>query len=180
MGSKCDWYDYENQKAISLPPIGIECEVDHDGWHKTFIVGRSKCGSVVYECSEFDDIYSFDGNSSMFMFRPLDHDKHQIEIVSLDWLVDSGIDCEFSDDSMVDFIIGELDGISDSGSNVYCNKKHWFSQCRPRMNHPIVLTDEQRNSIPDYFNIKTSLLENGLSIVTFKGLKNGYKYEWEA
>lgn len=55
-----------------LPPAGVECEVKHKGeWHKTRIIGISSVGSVVYECGDFDEDYTYDGSSAKKCFRPI-------------------------------------------------------------------------------------------------------------
>lgn len=182
-----DWYDYENQSAISLPPVGVECEVNHRGdWHKTYIIGITKNNAAIYDCDEFDDRFVFDGNSKVNIFRPLDWNKNQVKTVSLDWLVGSGIDCEFICDELTK--IAWLIKIDDGKHIYYDDHNRDWKQCRPRENHPMVLTDEQVNLIPEGFDyelyavndrewVSLFLVEKGLNnIVTFKGLKGGWKY----
>lgn len=108
----------------------------------------------------------------------------KIETVSLDWLAGSGIDCDFCDDGE-SWIIDRLDGIFNQNIeykyvNTYSNCKY----CRPRQNQPMVLTDGQVKLIPEGFDYDSWCYSkrdcHGIFyIVTFKGLKDGYKYEWE-
>lgn len=45
-----EWWDYENDKALSFPPAGTECAINFMGtWTKTLIVGFGSDGSCIYE-----------------------------------------------------------------------------------------------------------------------------------
>lgn len=78
-----DWWDYEAQKAVALPPVGIECLAEYDTtknlWfraniyykNENCIVGRWLDGPK--ECRLFD--YEFSWKS----FRPLDHATRKAE-----------------------------------------------------------------------------------------------------
>lgn len=45
-----EWWDYENDKALSFPPAGTECAINFMGtWTKTLIIGFGSDGSCIYE-----------------------------------------------------------------------------------------------------------------------------------
>lgn len=67
-----DWYDYDSQKALRLPPVGVECEWTMNGgyhWHKTSIIFADNTVFLTrgYHLTKVadDDV----------AFRPLDHDR---------------------------------------------------------------------------------------------------------
>lgn len=80
-----DWYDYDQQKAIALPPVGVECEVYNTAlgksadWEKCIIrlIGTFKCVYDSESCRErigdIDDI-------GACLFRPLDHATRKADI----------------------------------------------------------------------------------------------------
>jgi hypothetical protein len=72
-----DWYDYDNQKALRLPPVGAKLEFNHQTdkrWAAYFVVAEhhyrkdlilapfESCGSLMYA-------------NELHRFRPLDHDR---------------------------------------------------------------------------------------------------------
>ena len=71
-----EWYDYEQQKAITLPPIGVECEVNNGGDSDYF-----KCKVAAYHAensrpiikTKNSPIYSLTETPDCWKFRPLDH-----------------------------------------------------------------------------------------------------------
>jgi len=81
--SKCEaenvseWYDYEAQKAVALPPVGIECEYEDS----PEIKGYSKCTilAVLNDAFAFSrpDYKNtiFTGNFRTHTLRPLDHNR---------------------------------------------------------------------------------------------------------
>lgn len=177
-----DWYDYENQKAISLPPVGAECEVfNHNlgksaDWEKAKIlfIGVFKCVYTSESCNErVGDVDTIDAVE----FRPIDWNKNQVKIVSLESFINSGIDMEFA--SVGKWEVSSLHDIDGTNYGYEDNRLGWWKQCRPRQNHPMVLTDEQVKLIPEGFYYESYPAGMDLFIVTFKCLKPGYKYEWE-
>jgi len=181
---KASWYDYDKGEAVSLPPVNTECLVfNHDlgksaEWEKCTIlfIGDFKCVYTSESCKErVGDIDTI----GKLEFRPLDHDKYKVKAAPMDWLVGSGIDCEFSNDG-VNWHVSLLD---DTRGLEYCDfvKLNW-KQCRPRMNHKHVLTQEQYSLIPHEFKDNTYITKYGDCIVEFTGLKDGYKFahdvEW--
>jgi len=70
-----NWYDYDNQKAIALPPVGVECEFLYRfGSSEKWSRGQIRYVGV-------DLFVEYDGNEEKahFMenasFRPLDHNR---------------------------------------------------------------------------------------------------------
>lgn len=70
-----EWYDYDNQKAIGLPPVGVECEFLYRfGSSEKWSRGQIRYVGV-------DLFVEYDGNEEKahFMenasFRPLDHNR---------------------------------------------------------------------------------------------------------
>ena len=70
-----EWYDYDNQKAIALPPVGVECEFLYRfGSFEKWPRGQIRYVGV-------DLFVEYDGNEEKahFMenasFRPLDHNR---------------------------------------------------------------------------------------------------------
>ncbi len=72
-----DWYDYDNQKALRLPPVGVECEYEDSPEVK----GYSKCTilAVLNDAFAFSrpDYKNtiFTGNLRTHVIRPLDFDR---------------------------------------------------------------------------------------------------------
>jgi hypothetical protein len=62
-----DWYDYDNQKALRLPPVGSTCKTGSANWSVLIIAHHD--GKAVY----WD--YHFCEYESGKEFRPLDHDR---------------------------------------------------------------------------------------------------------
>ena len=59
-----------------LPPAGTVCEVLYHGeWDKTYIVGQSRTGTVVFECDAFCDKWIYDGYSDPEFFRPIQKER---------------------------------------------------------------------------------------------------------
>lgn len=75
--NKADWYDYDNQKALRLPPVGAECEYEDSPEVKNY----SKCTilAVLNDAFAFSrpDYKNtiFTGNLRTHVVRPLDHDR---------------------------------------------------------------------------------------------------------
>jgi hypothetical protein len=69
------WYDYDNQKAIALPPVGVECEVNSSiGWVECSILAMGSCkdnGSTLFWQAKHDCGAYY----SVSKFRPLDHNR---------------------------------------------------------------------------------------------------------
>ncbi len=72
-----EWYDYDNQKAIALPPVGVECEYMQSVERKEF----ARCVILAVNGNAFafsiDGLTNtiFTGNSNTHTLRPLDHDR---------------------------------------------------------------------------------------------------------
>lgn len=70
-----EWYDYDNQKAIALPPVGVECEVNSSiGWVECSILAMGSCkdnGSTLFWQAKHDCGAYY----SVSKFRPLDHNR---------------------------------------------------------------------------------------------------------
>lgn len=64
-----DWYDYTNQKALRLPPVGSLVEYC-DGSANVYIVGYSEECQLVYQCE-----YNFLVTKDREIFRPLDWNR---------------------------------------------------------------------------------------------------------
>jgi hypothetical protein len=64
-----DWYDYTNQKALRLPPVGSLVEYC-DGSANVYIVGYSEDCQLVYQCE-----YNLLVTKDQEIFRPLDWDR---------------------------------------------------------------------------------------------------------
>ena len=70
-----EWYDYEQQKAIALPPVGVGCEV----LNKSFGDGATWLKCIIHWIGEFVLVYTDESCSeccagkSILQFRPLDH-----------------------------------------------------------------------------------------------------------
>ncbi len=73
------WYDYDKQQAISLPPVGVECEViyqldDSPKWECGMVIGKSNYNK--------DLVFEFKSGGVSFVtsdseFRPLDWNKNK-------------------------------------------------------------------------------------------------------
>lgn len=66
------WYDYENQKALRLPPVGVECEVRYarlTDWCKALVLDND---TFAYYENEHWEVM---GLSSKIQFRPLDWNR---------------------------------------------------------------------------------------------------------
>ena len=90
--------------------------------------------------------------------------------------VDSDIDCEFSNDGE-NWSVGSIDVLSNGGYS-YGFREIWYKRCRPRMNHPMVLTQEQVDLIPDDF-IFSRQIHSNISIVEFTGILPMACWPWE-
>lgn len=73
------WYDYEQQKAIALPPVGVEVEVK-PYWHNAVIVchRETKYGIDIVFWDKHDEKY--DWVNFYDYLRPLDHATHAKEL----------------------------------------------------------------------------------------------------
>lgn len=137
--------------------------------------------NVLFNAGEQSVIEYKNGNKD-FVFNENLSAYNKTKTVSLDWLVGSGIDCEFSD--IGKWRLGKLDEISRSEYKFKDVTGDGWIRCRPRMNQPMALTNDQLDLIPKGFDFQFSGVWNfeGVmkgGIYTFKGLKDGYKYEWE-
>lgn len=75
-----DWYDYENQKALRLPDVGVECYRKVGiNWLKTNIVAHHHDGVRAIFCDEGFSIGEL-GYCSVVMFKPLDHATRKAEL----------------------------------------------------------------------------------------------------
>ena len=71
------WYDYTNQKALRLPPVGVECEMlTCNKWELIKMVGFDDGFAVV----KYLDDKSYHSQSGLPKFyRPLDHATRKAE-----------------------------------------------------------------------------------------------------
>ena len=97
-----EWYDYTNQKALRLPPVGVECEMlACNEWELVKMIGFDDDSAVV----KYLDDKSYDSHSGLPKFyRPLDHAtrkaeaerKQLVDAVMKVWLsVDAGTRATF-------------------------------------------------------------------------------------
>jgi hypothetical protein len=79
-----NWYDYDNQKALRLPPVGVECEVqgkDNVGYRSFCKVRVVHQGTTKTVFEALGDLASTRKGDCMIFdtekleFRPLDHDR---------------------------------------------------------------------------------------------------------
>ncbi len=74
--NSAQWYDYDKQETISLPPVGVECEVSNCGndyiWCKVVFMGSSLC--VVNHKTHNEQHYHL----SSVEFHPLDWNKNKV------------------------------------------------------------------------------------------------------
>jgi hypothetical protein len=75
--SESEWYDYANQKALRLPPVGVECEMlTCNKWELIKMVGFDDGFAVV----KYLDDKSYHSQSGLPKFyRPLDHETRKAE-----------------------------------------------------------------------------------------------------
>ena len=179
---KIEWYDYDKWEMISLPPAGVECEwcSHNDGFYTK--------ATILADIGNDDFVIYAEGRKRIVKnpanFRPLDYDKNKQKVVNLDWLVRSGIDCEFMDGGDR-WLIDKLFEIT--VDNQFASTSLSWGKCRPRMNHEHVLNHWQIELIPDCFlfrkfdvNCENHAIGYGEScIVEFTGLKDGYIYPYE-
>ncbi len=69
-----DWYDYTNQKALRLPPVGVECELSYtakENWLKCIYRGKTRIDTHIVEWIG-GGVDSFGG---LTRFRPLDWNR---------------------------------------------------------------------------------------------------------
>ena len=181
-----EWYDYDKQEAIGLPPVGVECEytLGYSGvWWKCKVQYVVGCEGIVMKADhlgneQYCSIYDL---CRELRLRPLDYDKNKKKVVDLDWLIDSSIDCEFSElDSS--WYIGKLQRLADDTRPYHsANGENW-TKLRPRMNHKMVLTDDQLKLIPEGFKYdieQTHTIRMVYNIVEFIGMAEGYIYPYE-
>lgn len=69
--AKADWYDYDNQQALKLPPVGVEC-IALDDVHAR-IVGTTASGYLVYQNLSTGHCEMACQSTS---FRPLDWERN--------------------------------------------------------------------------------------------------------
>ena len=76
-----DWYDYENQKALRLPPVGVECEsfwpLDSEPfWHQAMVMYVSDINVVLKFKNGAENCYKRQAlGSEAVLFRPLDWNR---------------------------------------------------------------------------------------------------------
>jgi hypothetical protein len=64
------WFDYTNQKALRLPPVGEYCQVYINGWYNCYIVGLDDLGGCVFrKDGEYMQRVTDDS------FRPTDYNR---------------------------------------------------------------------------------------------------------
>jgi hypothetical protein len=74
------WFDYENQEALRLPPVGVECyRLSGLGWIETSIVAHHHDGVRAIFCDEGFSIGELGYNGAV-NFKPLDHATRKAEL----------------------------------------------------------------------------------------------------
>lgn len=71
-----EWYCYETQKALRLPPVGVECEVRYarlTDWYKALVLDNDTFAYYQNDRWEVMDL------SSKIQFRPLDWDRESAD-----------------------------------------------------------------------------------------------------
>ena len=111
--------------------------------------------------------------------------KPEAKIIPLEILIDSGIDCEFSDgiDSkrwLID-LMTEIEGSREH--YWYQSSRSSWKNCRPRMNHDMCWSNLKNTSksavktwLDTYF-IWTNIAQRQFKIT---GVKEGYRFAWES
>ena len=177
---KADWYNYDKQEwdGKNIPDKG-----------SLVLLNDSTVSVVLHDSKLLDQVCvrHLDGELSIpkiHWLKPLDHDKYKVKVAAREWMIECGLDAEFSDSSDSDWFIGKLTEIcNNSPIFKYKDGLATWKHCRPRMNHNHVLTREQFELIPnDVFNITQRYLaysDDELFIVEFTGLKDGYVWECE-
>jgi len=175
---KADWYDYD--KYDGAPPVDTACEymLGNSGiWWPCNVEYISDYGVVMSASHLINEQYCKHKGPHAVKFRPLDHDKHTIKAVPMEWGVKSGIDFEFK--SGAKWYTDKLSSILNGGyiTETYAEYTH----CRPRMNHPQFMTVAQFDLIPkDVFNLswvaRVDDTFGNYYIVEFTGLKDGYNF----
>ena len=110
LNNESEWFDYDNQKALRLPPVGVEV-IGFIGtgfkMFNLFYVGKNSRGSLVGEdCGgEFRCFHDYQIN-----FKPLDHDRKAKAKAEKGRVVDAAIGCCDKD---------EYEGFDDLFSHLY-------------------------------------------------------------
>ena len=117
------------------------------------------------------------------------------KVIDLSVLIESGIDCEFSDSGDKNWHINKVaEGIY-QGSLYSTELGEYFEQCRPRMNHKHAWP-EGECPLPEGFEVKVWFRSGGHTVVTTRsgnywgingdtmcfevlGLADGYVMPWE-
>jgi len=106
--------------------------------------------------------------------------KPETKIIPLEILIDSGIDCVFSNGTSGDWFILPLSHIVTGG--FYTQGSGFYKACRPRMNHwhhldnvPQKLKDDLVKWVSKYF--VWDVCSQGFKILS---VKEGYKFAWES
>lgn len=89
-------------------------------------------------------------------------------------LIDSGIDCEFSDNLEKKWYVGKLKRVSCRGVYVAHDDSIW-ERCRPRLNHPHawIAKEDSKCPVPEGYQIKAYFGDPNIK-------SSGYatKYDW--
>jgi len=81
-----EWYDYENQKALRLPPVGVQFDGywpkdDKPKWSKGIVAYSSKEHLILkFDDGEENYYHSTDIEKQKPQFRPLDHATRKAEL----------------------------------------------------------------------------------------------------
>lgn len=179
VGVDSGWYDYDKQMTINLPLVGDELQYKWDEggtWRKGIVACIFEQDPIIID--------SVDGMPYRILtinnVQPIDWDKNVKKTVDLKWLVNSNIDCEFSNNisDHRTVLVDTARRMNDIGQIARSTTDHTYQMCRPRLNHPMLFTDKQLKLIPNGFDW-TLNPHNTVNIVTFKGLQNGYCWPWE-
>lgn len=85
-------------------------------------------------------------------------------------LIDSGIDCEFSDNGD-SWVIGKLSEVMTDKALPYSNGSTVFKYCQPRLNHvhAWIATEDSKCPVPESYRLRVYLI-NGNILVIDSGL----------
>lgn len=78
-----NWYDYDKQKAVSLPTVGVQCEwkgLRGGMWVLCEVIDKyHSLEMVVFNIGEYRNCKYEILDLSATEFRPLDHNRKQLE-----------------------------------------------------------------------------------------------------
>ena len=182
-GGNVGWYDYDSKGTFECPKDRCELEVYRNAvWQKATFIGKDVDNETnVYQ---LHDTREFLSCINANYICPLDWNKNQKKVVDLSLFVNSGITMEVSF-NRDQWHVSELTGITPVKLFEVTTGALW-QYCRPRMNHLMVLTEEQVDMVQGKFKVEYHQSITGKLgdferryVVKFLGLQDGYCYPWE-